>query len=317
MKKLIGSVSLVLAVATLLSVPASAASIITGDSFGTSSKEEWVTDRYDPAEFDTSGNQLYLSMGRNGYYKYRSDDKKDKYYALQGKKLATEMPSGNTWTATVKINIDNTWFSSSSNKQRAEFRVDLVDGNGKKIETSPAIALIKPGSGAPVLKFVNPKAKTGWGMGDKFVNGDRETEDLYLEEGWHTLLIKADKGILTYYIDEKKIGNCTLSTRDVYPSHMALNAYNYESPYVVNWDNCYLYDGSYIIRQRSREQQQKHEDRLEEQYEKKRQRWTDRYTEYEYNGKWYTKSELERLGQDTSGKTSKLTKEMPESYWDH
>ena len=156
MKKLTATISVLLVLVMALSAPASAIAIITSDTFSTSAKsaDKWVTDRYDPEEFDRSDGKLYLSVGPKGYYKYRSDDKKDKYYALQGKKLPVEMPSSNTWTATVKINIDDNWFSSSDGRRRAEFRVDLVDGDGNTLKnSSPAIALVKGGSGAPVLKY--------------------------------------------------------------------------------------------------------------------------------------------------------------------
>ncbi|MEM1486061.1 hypothetical protein V6615_14495 [Oscillospiraceae bacterium PP1C4] len=323
MKKFMATASIVLALTMSLSAPASAIAIVTGDSFGKSSKAKWVTDRYEPEEFDNSGKELYLAVGKTGYYKYRPTDKKDKTYALQGKKLETGKPSSNTWTATVKLNVDDTWFSSSSNKKRAEFRVDLVDGDGNEISDSPAIALIKGGSGAPVFKFYNPKAKSSWGMGNKFINGDKEMEDLFVEEGWHTLLIKSTKGVLTYYIDEKKIGNCTINERDVYPSYMALNAYNYDRPDVISWDNCYLYDGSYVIRQLSSSAAEKRDDRLASQYEKKRANWEKKYKVYRSKdnaNRWFTASEwkkeynVDSIPSDVATSTSK---EMPESYWDY
>lgn len=318
MKKAMGMISVALVVVMLLSIPAWAVSILTGDSFSKTSKSNWVTDRYEPEEFDNSDNELYLAIGSRGYYRNRPADKKDKYYALQGRKLAVKKPSSTTWTATVKLNVDDTWFSSNSNKKRAEFRVDLVDGNGGKLSDSPAIALVKGGSGSPVFKFYNPKANTSWGTGNKFVNGDNETEDFYIEEGWHTLLIKSTKGVITYYVDEKKIGNCTLTTKDVYPSYMALNAYNYDRPDVINWDNCYLYDGSYIIRQLSSSASEAKEERLESQYEKKRERWYEKYTYYLIGGDWYTKSQAEKADLDIEDATSsRLTKDMPESYWDY
>lgn len=44
--------------------------------------------------------------------------------------------------------------------------------------------------------------------------------------------------------------------------------------------NVTLYDGSYLIRQLSSEAQDKKDERLESQYEKKRNNWEDKYTEY-------------------------------------
>ena len=356
MKKLTATISVLLVLVMALSAPASAIAIITSDTFSTSAKsaDKWVTDRYEPEEFDRSDGKLYLSVGPKGYYKYRSDDKKDKYYALQGKKLPVEMPSSNTWTATVKINIDDNWFSSSDGRRRAEFRVDLVDGDGNTLKnSSPAIALVKGGSGAPVLKYYHPKAQGSWGMANRFVNGDKETEDLTVEEGWHSLLIKANNGVLTYYFDEKKLGNCTLTTKDVYPSYIALNVYNYDRPQMVEWDNVTLYDGSYLIRQLSSEAQDKKDERLESQYEKKRNNWEDKYTEYMFGrnstdktveidgktfdtGKWYTQSKLKSTfkisDKDWDKENDELKnilatcplpvesrekKEMPDSYWDY
>lgn len=190
-------------------------------------------------------------------------------------------------------------------------------------------------------------------MATRFVNGDKETEDLTVEEGWHSLLIKANNGVLTYYFDEKKLGNCTLTTKDVYPSFIALNVYNYDRPQMVEWDNVTLYDGSYIIRQLSSEAQDKKDERLESQYEKKRNNWEDKYTEYMFGrnstdktvkidgktfdtGKWYTQSKLKSTfkisDKDWDEENSQLKdilascplpvetrekKEMPDSYWDY
>ena len=190
-------------------------------------------------------------------------------------------------------------------------------------------------------------------MANRFVNGDKETEDLTVEEGWHSLLIKANNGVLTYYFDEKKLGNCTLTTKDVYPSYIALNVYNYDRPQMVEWDNVTLYDGSYLIRQLSSEAQDKKDERLESQYEKKRNNWEDKYTEYMFGrnstdktvtinnktfdtGKWYTQSKLKSTfkisDKDWDEENSKLKqiltdwggdydtrekKEMPDSYWDY
>lgn len=196
-------------------------------------------------EFDRSDGKLYLSVGPKGYYKYRSDDKKDKYYALQGKKLPVEMPSSNTWTATVKINIDDNWFSSNDGRRRAEFRVDLVDGDGNTLKnSSPAIALVKGGSGAPVLKYYNPKAQGSWGMANRFVNGDKETEDLTVEEGWHSLLIKANQRRAHLLLRREEARQLHADHQDVYPSYIALNVYNYDRPQMVEWDNVTLYDGA-------------------------------------------------------------------------
>ena len=145
MKKLVGTISLLLASVTILAAPVSAASIITGDSFGKSSNKPWEVDRYAPDEFDTSENELYITVGAKGFTSARPADKQDNYYAVQGKKLAAAKTSSNTWTATVKINVDDNWFSSNSNNRRAEFRVDLKDGSGNAIKESATLALQKIG----------------------------------------------------------------------------------------------------------------------------------------------------------------------------
>lgn len=320
MKRAMAGLSLALAFVILMSIPSSAASIITGDSFSSTKKlADWVTDIYEPEEFDVSGGELYLALGKSGYYKYRSADKKAKTYAMQGKKLAVKKPSSTTWTATVKINIDDAWMSGTGNK-KAEFRVDLVDGKGKAIAHSPTISLVRPGNGSPALKYYNPKAKNSWGTANTFINGDKETEELVIEEGWHTLIIKSTKGVISYYFDEKKLGNCTLNTKDVYPSYMALGAYNYDRPDVINFDNCYLYDGSYAIRQLSSSAAERKEERLASKYESKRERWIEKYTYYTFkdDNKEYTKAQAEAKGYDIEKATSsKLRKEIPDSYWDY
>lgn len=296
MKKLLGAVSAALAVATVLSVPASALAILTGDSFSKGSKSDWVTDVYEPDEFDNSDNELYLTVGKGGFTKNRPAEQKAKAYAIQGKKIATKKPTSNTWTAVVKINLDSQWFGSTSQRKRAEFRVDLVDGKGNPVDASPAIAILKDTSGDPEIRYYNSKYKSGWGAGDKFVNGDKEMEYFTPEEDWHSLIIHCKDGIVSYYIDEKKIGNCTLPTKDVYPAFMALGAQNFEGTYTVNFDNCYLYNGSYTIRQRSTEAQDKRDDRLASKYQSKRDKWHSKYWDEE---------------------RGKLTKDMPDSYWDY
>lgn len=294
MKKLFGGISVLLALIITLSVPAFAVAIITGDGFGNGSKDEWVTDRYDPEEFDRSGGKLYLALGSKGYTKNREEGKQGKFYAQQGKKLACDPTTSNTWTATIKLEIDDTWSSTESLRKRAEFRVDLVDGSGNALEHSPAIVVIKGGSGDPVVKYYNPKVNTSWATAKYFTNSDKEQEELIIEEGWHTLIIKASKGVISYYFDEKKIGSCPLDTTDVYPSFMAVNAYNYNRPDVTCWDNCYLYDGSYSIRVLSDEAKEKREERLASQYAAKRERFKEKYY---VDGRWL--------------------KEMPDSYWDY
>ena len=93
----------------------------------------------------------------------------------------------------------------------------------------------------------------------------------------------------------------------MYPSYLALGVYNYNRADTVSFDNLYLYDGSYAMRQLSSKAQDERDERLESQYEKKRNSWEDKYTEYMFNrnsdgdvylngrkvlegGKWYKQS---------------------------
>lgn len=277
----------------LLGVPVSAAKVITGDSFTKNSASDWETDRYEPEEWDTSQNELFLSIGKSGYRGNRPANKQDKYYAYQGRKLQVERPESNTWTATVRMNVTSDWFTTSSNRRRAEFRVDLVDASGTPLADSPAIALVNGGGEITSLKYYNPKAVGKWGNASYFLNGDKEKEDVSVTEGWHTLYIKCVNGVITYYFDSMKLGNCTITEKDIYPSFMALNGYNYESPYAIVFDNAYLYDGAVSpAKLISSDKQDEVDERKASQYAKRRSDWVDRYTS---NGV--------------------LTKPIPDSYW--
>ena len=119
---------------------------------------------------------------------------------------------------------------------------------------------------------------------------------------------------------------------------------------MAQFDNCYLYDGSYIIRQLSSDAQDKKEERLEISYEKKRNKWEDSHTIYKFtedfkgaNGtikkgsykqsqlksklgvscKSYTDDDydeyVDALEDALSGAkyTTREDKEMPDSYWDY
>lgn len=296
MNKTTGIVSAVLAATILLSVPASAATVLNSDNFSKGQESEWVTDLYEPEEWDTSTGQLYLSVGRSGNRANRPSDKQDKLYSNQGRKLALDQPSSNTWTATIKMNITEEWMSASTNRRRTEFRLDLADASGTPLADSPAIALINS-SGALSMNIYNPKGgtKTGWVTVKDFINGDRAKEDLSIEEGWHNLYIKCADGVITYYYDRVKLGNCTLDEKDVYPTFAALNVYNYERPYVAVYDNFTFYDGAVapapLI---SSEKKDEIEDKRAETYSKKRSDWVSRYT-----------------------KDGVLTKDIPDRYWDY
>jgi hypothetical protein len=320
MKKSIRIISFMLICITIFSGTVFAApKILTRDYFSSpeGTAKNWVVDRYKPEDFDISGGYLYLSVGRTGYSKTRPMDKQDKYYALQGKKLAAQKPTSTTWTATIKLNIDSAWQFSDGNQKKVTFSVYLVDGSGKELSDIPTISVLKAG-GNPYVNFYNPAVKDSWPVARTFINGDGEKEELIVEEGWHTLLIKCTKGTLTYYLDGMKLGNCTIKDKDVYPSYMAINAYNYGFPDVTCWDDCILYNGSYQIPLLSREKQAAKDERLAEKYEAKRQRWIERYTQYQFGANWYTRAQAEEKGLDISdASSSKLTKEIPDSYYNY
>ena len=358
MKKLFGVLSAALAAAMVLAVPASAAAILTGDSFTSATKlAAWEPDRYDADEFDAADGSLYLTLGRKGFTSARPADKKDKYYALQGRKLAVAKPTSNTWTATVKLNLDDAWFASGGGSKRAVFRVDLADAEGNPFASAPAIAIVKT-STFPTVNIATSKSKTGWLAPKTYIDGDKEIATLDIDMGWHQLVVNCNKGLITYYLDEKKIGSFPVTEKGLYPTHLALNAQNFDRADTIEWDNCYLYDGNVLLRQRTTNQQNEYEDNMAEKYEKKRNRWEDSHTEYRFargdakapddidltydgktvtveKGKWYKQSSLKsKLGismKDWDDETRALREvirdceydydkredDMPDSYWDY
>lgn len=314
-KKTLSAVGIALAVSTILSVPAAAVKTLTADSFSSGKfSDKWVADRYQPEEFTSKDGYLYIAVGPKGATKNRPADKKGDAYSIQGQKLPCEMPSSTTWTANVRIDLDDEWMDSTSSRRRAEFRVDLVDGSGKAVTPSPTIAIVKSGSSSPSFRYVSSTAESGWRTGDSFINGDKESEDLVIEGGLRNLLIKANDGVISYYLDDKKLGSCPLPTKDVYPEFMALGVQNNGVAYTVGFDSLSLYDGSYGMRPLSSEAQDKQNERLEKSYEKKRNSWEDSHTEYQFEkyttdkyvvikdeqdrdvklepGKWYKQSSL-------------------------
>ena len=282
MKKAITALCVTMAAAMALSSPAFAVSIVTGDSFSSSSKNAlWETDRYPADEFDSEDGYLYLTLGSKGFTSARPQDQRTSYYALQGSKLPVEKTSSNTWTAMVKVNLDDSWFGSSNQQKRVEFRVDLVDGDGNPYEDSPTLAVVK-NSSFPVINYTTSKSSTGWAGVSTYVDGDKDVVTLEIDEGWHNLVIHSNKGVITYYLDEKKMGSFPTTEKDLYPSYMAIGARNYNRWDTLQFDNCYLYDGTVLQRQRTSEQQDNYEEKMEETYERKRNNWEDRYTDYKF-----------------------------------
>lgn len=282
-KKTLSAVGIALAVSTILSIPAAAVKTLTADSFSSGKvSDKWVADRYQPEEFASSDGYLHIAVGPKGAAKKRPAGKQGDYYNIQGKKLPCETPSSNTWTAAVRINLDDEWMDTTSSRRRAEFRIDLVDKNGDAVTPSPTIAIIKSGSSWPSFSYVSSTSKTGWRTGDSFINGDKEEETLVIEGGLRNLLIKANDGVVSYYLDDKKLGTCPLPSKDVYPEFMALGVQNNGAAYTTNFDSISLYDGSYGVRPLSSEAQDKQNERLEKSYEKKRNSWEDSHTEYRF-----------------------------------
>lgn len=333
MKKWLGAACVSLALLIAGSLPASAlAGVLTSDSFSTKASVDtkWVTDRYAPAEFSVTDGVLTLGVGLNGFYRSRTADHKDTYYSVQGRKIALKTPSSNTWTAAIKIDIDSSWFDSSSSSKRFEFRVDLQDNKGNEIEHSPTLALVKNGSDAPTFYYSSPKSSTGWGVTKTYLNGDMEREDFAIDEdGWHTLMIRCTSGTITYWMDNIKLGNCGLSQKNVYPTYAAVGLRNYDAADEVLLDNFALYNGVYQMRPlRPAKEQEEYEEEQEEKYEEKREKWLERYTKYadpddddeeiEYK---YTMEQMKRRHPDMTEEEieasfdSDLTKEIPDRLW--
>ena len=319
MKKWIGGLSAALAAAAVLAVPASALTTLTSDSF--SQKEasaNWVTAKADPLEFYVEDGELYMSVGR---YSYSSDAST----RWQGKKIALKKPTSNTWTAVIKLDIDDGFFSSSYSQQ-VEFRLDLVDKNGKALSESPALRLVKSGSKSPQFNYYSTTSQTGWKAGTTYINGDGERADVEFDSDWHSLIIRCDKGVIYYYLDNKKLGTTQLSTKEVYPAFAAINMYNYGNQETTVWDNFALYNGSYILpAERSEKAQEEYEEEQADKYEEKRQEWRERYTKYDMDGDGEYESTLKQVMQkDSSVKNmddaddrydSELTKEIPDRLW--
>ena len=282
MKKAITALCVTMAAAMALSSPVFAARIVTGDSFSNSAKSAlWQTDRYPADEFDAESGSLYLTLGSKGFTSSRPLDQRTSYYALQGSKLPVEKTSSNTWTAMVKVNLDDSWIGNSSQQKRVEFRVDLVDSQGNAYPDSPTLAVVKTSS-FPTINYTTSKSSTGWAGVTTYVDGDKDVVRLDIEEGWHNLVIHSKEGVITYYLDEKKMGSFPTTQKDLYPAYMAIGARNYNRWETYEFDNCYLYDGSVLQRQRTSEQQDKYEEKMEESYERKRNNWEDRYTDYKF-----------------------------------
>lgn len=270
-KKIRSMLGAAMAAAMLLSLPAAAAAeLVTEDTFSSAkSASKWKVDNYEPEDFDITQGVVYLAMGSDGYRRNRPDEQKDKSYAMQGYKLKAGKVGG-SWTATVKLKVDDTWYGirddvdiskrkdkveSSAildNKKKVVFRVDIP---GTTMDTAPAITLIKGGDGAPTFKYYDPEEYQGWGTASfQWVPEETDNKTKKPSSGsaveavpddWHTLIIACKNGIITYSVDDQKIGSYKLDAESTAPSYLALSMQNFNRPDVSVWDDCRLYDGIY------------------------------------------------------------------------
>ncbi|NBK17932.1 hypothetical protein [Anaerotruncus sp. 1XD42-93] len=319
MKKTARILGLALALTAALSAPVSAATLLTGDGFSNRANADyWQTDRYEPEGFDYANGKLYLSVGREGATSNRPADMQGNYYALQGRRMAVNKTPGAVWTAAAKIKIDESWVEGNPGRRRAEFRVDVYGGNS---DVMPGMAVVTNGSGSLAVQYANPAIKSGWSTTSRYYDTkDQEYLSLELEEGWHTLLVKANDGLVYYYLDNLQIASVEFSESALTPAWLALNAQNYGTDYEVCFDSCYLYNGGYSVYKASQESRERAEDRKAERYQQKRDNWRERHTVYKFDGsdREYTREEAKQAGLDPDhAVSSRLDREMPDSYWNY
>ena len=172
MKKGYSALCLALAAAMAASVGVSAASAVTKDDFSDYKKaENWTVDNYAPQDFDYAEGRLYLAVGPDGFRANRDDEAKAKSYAMQGRRLKCERPSSTSWSATIRLNVESTWYGARDdkevkqrlpeldnkrivdNKKKVVFGVQLVGESGSRITFEPAISLVKGGDGVPMFNY--------------------------------------------------------------------------------------------------------------------------------------------------------------------
>ena len=174
---------------------------------------------------------------------------------------------------------------------------------------------------ALAVQYANPAIKSGWSTTSRYYDTkDQEYLSLELEEGWHTLLVKANDGLVYYYLDNLQIASVEFSESALTPAWLALNAQNYGTDYEVCFDSCYLYNGGYSVYKASQESRERAEDRKAERYQQKRDNWRERHTVYKFDGsdREYTREEAKQAGLDPDhAVSSRLDREMPDSYWNY
>lgn len=286
MQKRIAALILTAILLLTFTVPVSAAaSVVTQDSFSDGIRH-WESDDCDPGSFSIIQGALCISVADGVDYKAEPG-----FYETQGKKLPVEKTSTGNWTATVKVKVDLDWSSSYPYSRRAEMRVDLVDKDGNPVADAPSIAIVKGGNAQPSMRFYDPKTNSGYRTVTQYTRRDN-TYTLDYTPDWYTLYIVCEDGELSYYYDDGLIGTVQLDDPDVYPEAIFLGVGNYGKPDLVFFDSVTLRDGASHPYQRTDEQISERDSRRADAYEKRRQRWEERYT---VNGV--------------------LTKQIPDSYW--
>lgn len=290
--------------AALLSVSASAASVVVSDAFTKGTQKPWESDQKDPAKWDTSENILSITVGRQGTVLSRTQQpgslERGGVYDVQGKKLALEKPSSDTWTASVKLNADESWFSSSITRRTAVFRLDLVDADGNPLDTSAALALEKRSGVTPQWACLNPELVSGWSYPKTYTgtSSGLARKELEVEEGWRTLYIKCSKGYITYQIDGKVLTGFDLGVSEAYPAYAALGVADFNNNYTVDFDSFALYNGNVgaVKKILTEGEEEDRESSQEEKFRERRDRWIKSHTEYEVvrNGEkvWVRSGEL-------------------------
>lgn len=311
--------------AAMVCLPANAASVVNSDVFAKNSANPWETDQKDPVKWDTSQNYLSITVGGQGAISIPgSSVLKGGAYDVQGKKLKLERPSSADWTASVKLNADETWFSSAAARRTAIFRLDLVDAVGNPLDTPAALALEKHSGGMPVWACINPELADGWSY-PKLYTGTSSgllRKELEVEEGWRTLYIKCSRGNITYQVDGKVIGSFDLGVSEAYPDYAALGASGL-GHYTVDFDNFYLFNGNVgaVKKILTEQEEEDRESSQEEKYREKRERWRKNHTEYliYQNGEevWVRSNDLTQDQIDNETYGSRVKGEMPDSYWDY
>lgn len=287
MKKVVQTVVAGLTAAMMLSVPSSAlASVVASDSFAKGTQKQWEVDQKAPAKWDTSGSVLQISVGRTGSIvsgKSAGVSVKNGVYDIQGKKMALPKPASNVWTASVKVNADQDWFSSSVSRRAAVFRLDLVDASGEALTTPVAFALEKRSSAQPQWACLNTELPDGWSYPKLYsgTGGGLITKELEVEEGWRTLYIKCNKGLITYQVDGKVLTSFDLGT-EVYPSYVSLGLADGNNSFTAEFDSFALYNGNVGQPKRvlTETEEEEASSSKEESLKKRKARWIASHTEY-------------------------------------